>query len=223
VVELEEKDLEDTTQKTQKAKKTKSALPTVQTRSTRSSVSTMEASQRLAELKKQKEEKENDQKRSLEEAKEAKLEMEEASKKVVDEPKSEKKAKMHHASLVEMVGSASSDTAPPARRGNRLLAHDEPSKRWKHAAITVASMLSVMHNVIKSECECMTLSRSDLGVIRNKQTNALKLADFEVFVNEVKDFKKKNKREPNAQEMAGIIEAGNTHSSLDKQLGDKFV
>jgi len=69
----------------------------------------------------------------------------------------------------------------------------------------------------------MTLSQSDLEAIQNKQTNALKLADFQVFVKEVRDFKKKNKREPNAQEMAGIIEGGNAHSSLDKLLGDKFV
>jgi len=84
-------------------------------------------------------------------------------------------------------------------------------------------MLAIVHNVIKSECECMTLSQSDLEAIRNKQTNALKLADFQVFVKEVKDFKKKNKHEPNTKEMDGIIEGGNAHSSLDKLLGDKFV
>ena len=148
--------------------------------------------------------------------------MEEAPKKVVAEPRSKKKAKMHHTSLVELARSGAADAAPPARRGARL-AYDEPCERWKDSAITMASMLAIIHDVIKSECQCMTLSQSDLEAIKNKQTNALKLADFQVFVKEVRDFKKKNKREPNAQEMAGIIEGGNSHSSLDKLLGDKFV
>jgi len=53
--------------------------------------------------------------------------MEEASKKVVAEPKSKKKAKMHHASSVEIAGSGAADAAPAAHRGTRL-ACDMPGK-----------------------------------------------------------------------------------------------
>jgi len=75
--------------------------------------------------------------------------MEEAPKKVVAEPRSKKKAKMHHTSLVELAGSGAADTAPPTRRGARL-AYDEPCERWKDSAITMASMLAIIHDVIKS-------------------------------------------------------------------------
>jgi len=231
-VAAEEEKIEETIQKAQQELEkmsNKTVLPGEPSlrRSTRvlpaqTSRESSAAQEKLEDLKRQKQEKENDRKRSLDEAKAAEQEATEAAKKVTPSvTKPRKKPKKEPTNLLDIAASGSPDSVPPLRRGKRLT-YKPPGACWKAAAISVTSMLSICHDIIKSECHSMELDWEELEVIKKNQETCRIFADYNFLTQEVKTFKKEHKRQPTAEEIAEIVHGGNS-PSLDALLGDAFI
>ena len=227
-IQLAEKELEQiqnaSTQSSPGKRVTRSRLPTNNAKNREA----IEAAKRLDDLKKQKQEKESERKRKIEEATAAENEATEAYKKPKPAPtpktKGMKKPKAEFTSLTELVVNGEGDTDPPIRCGQRLT-HRQPGAVWKAAAIQITSMLSICHDILKTECDNLGIKWTELEKLRSDLDTKRMIADYSFLAGKVASFKEDAKREPTVDEMTDFVQDIKTCKSptLDLYLSDAFV